>query len=333
MISQRIGATLSFYQYDGHGSVRQLTNQSGAITDTYTYDAFGNLINRTGTTANDYLYAGEQFDANLGFYYLRARYMNPSNGRFHSMDSYEGSAFEPVTLHKYLYANANPENNIDPSGNITLGEQLQTLAINYTLLTLTTLSNGVLFLSRNIDKLEYWWNWLEIGFTSAEVIRDITSQAGVIQFDVPNSSQTGGTGDRGEAIWISQLQNKGFTDIIQIQNASNHGIDVVARDPRGMIHFFEVKATTTNTAPGLSPDQRDPNTFIRDRLQQAAAAQGQWQNVDGTNVQATARRLIVELNGNAPSQASKVNVYLPAANSTTGNFFARIRLAQWMRRR
>jgi RHS repeat-associated protein len=333
LISQRIGATVSFYQYDGHGSVRQLTNQAGAITDTYTYDAFGNLINRTGTTANDYLYAGEQFDANLGFYYLRARYMNPSNGRFHSMDSYEGSAFEPVTLHKYLYANANPENNIDPSGNITLGEQLQTLAINYTLLTLTTLSNGVLFLSRNIDKLEYWWNWLEIGFTSAEVIRDITSQAGVIQFDVPNSSQTGGTGDRGEAIWIRELENKGFTDIIQIQNGSNQGIDVVARDPRGMIHFFEVKATTTNTAPGLSPDQRDPDTFIRSRLEQARNAQGQWQNVDGTNVQATATRLLNELDGNAPSQASKVSVYLPAANSTTGNFFARIRVSQWLRRR
>ena len=55
LISQRCSAltancSLSFYQYDGHGSVRQLTNGGGAVTDTYDYDAFGNLISRTGTT-------------------------------------------------------------------------------------------------------------------------------------------------------------------------------------------------------------------------------------------------------------------------------------------
>ncbi|HMG75187.1 MAG TPA: hypothetical protein VK582_16930 [Pyrinomonadaceae bacterium] len=72
-ISQRIaGGSLSFYQYDGQGSVRQVTNATGTITDGYDYDAFGNLIYHSGTTPNDYLYSGEQFDANLGFYYLRA---------------------------------------------------------------------------------------------------------------------------------------------------------------------------------------------------------------------------------------------------------------------
>src|SRR3977135_1557852 len=41
------GGRLSFYQCDGHGSVRLLTNASGAITDAYDYDAFGNLIYRS----------------------------------------------------------------------------------------------------------------------------------------------------------------------------------------------------------------------------------------------------------------------------------------------
>lgn len=133
LISQRTGANVSFYQYDGHGSVRQLTDQSGAVTDTYTYDAFGNLIARTGSTANDYLYAGEQFDANLGFYYLRARYMNPSNGRFQSMDSFEGKKNDPISLHKYIYANANPPNKIDTSGHESIGELSATLSINTTI--------------------------------------------------------------------------------------------------------------------------------------------------------------------------------------------------------
>lgn len=56
-IAQRIvGGSLSFYQYNGHGSVRQLTNASGTISDAYDYDAFGNLIYRSGTTPNDYSY-------------------------------------------------------------------------------------------------------------------------------------------------------------------------------------------------------------------------------------------------------------------------------------
>src|SRR6185295_5612139 len=59
---QRISGlwTASFYGYDGQGSVRLLTDSAGAVTDTYTYDAFGNLLARTGSTPNDYLYAGEQ---------------------------------------------------------------------------------------------------------------------------------------------------------------------------------------------------------------------------------------------------------------------------------
>jgi uncharacterized protein RhaS with RHS repeats len=51
-----------------------------AVTDTYDYDAFGNKINSTGATPNNYLYRGEQFDPDLGLYYLRARYYNPLTG-------------------------------------------------------------------------------------------------------------------------------------------------------------------------------------------------------------------------------------------------------------
>ncbi len=36
-------------------------------------------------------------------YGLHARYLNPNTGRFWTMDSYEGSTFDPLTLHKYLY--------------------------------------------------------------------------------------------------------------------------------------------------------------------------------------------------------------------------------------
>ena len=85
---------------------------------TYDYDAFGKLIHQTGTTYNNYLFAGEQFDPDLNLYYNRARYLNVSTGRFWSMDTFEGTSSDPTSLHKYLYTGANPVNRNDPSGQL-----------------------------------------------------------------------------------------------------------------------------------------------------------------------------------------------------------------------
>jgi RHS repeat-associated protein len=93
-----------------------LTDETGALTDTYAFTAFGELHTHTGTDPNAFLFAGEMLDPNSGFYYLRARWMDPGVGRFASLDSFGGLAFEPLTIHKYLYAGANPANHTDPSG-------------------------------------------------------------------------------------------------------------------------------------------------------------------------------------------------------------------------
>jgi RHS repeat-associated protein len=111
-----------YYGYDGHGSVRYLTDDQGGVTDTYDYDAFGVPVQVTGTTPNCYFYAGEQLDHDLGMYFLRARYLNQEKGRFWTMDTWEGDRQEPLSLHKYLYANADPVNGVDPSGNMTLAD-------------------------------------------------------------------------------------------------------------------------------------------------------------------------------------------------------------------
>jgi RHS repeat-associated protein len=108
--------TVSFYGYDGGGSVRSLTNAAGIVTDTYEYDAFGNSFTTSGTTPNNYLYRGEQFDPDLGLYYLRARYYNPITGGFLSRDPGSGEIMEPTTIHKYRYASGDPINRADPTG-------------------------------------------------------------------------------------------------------------------------------------------------------------------------------------------------------------------------
>ena len=108
--------TPSFYGYDGGGTVRSLTNSAGTLTDSYEYDAFGNSLNKTGSTPNNMLYQGEEWDPDLGLYYLRARYMNPLTGRFLSRDPDDGIDTDPATLHKYLYAEGDPVNLRDPNG-------------------------------------------------------------------------------------------------------------------------------------------------------------------------------------------------------------------------
>jgi RHS repeat-associated protein len=141
---QIIGGTprTSFYGYDGHGSVRFLTGQSGAITDTYDYDAFGNLLAFTGSTPNNYLFAGEEFDPALGIYYNRARFYDQRAGRFWTMDTYEGQSDDPISLHKYLYAANDPTDKVDPSGNQIGGtmEMGTAMAIMGTLMAMSMLT-------------------------------------------------------------------------------------------------------------------------------------------------------------------------------------------------
>jgi RHS repeat-associated protein len=114
--------SVHFYGYDGHGSVRFLANGSGTITDTYAYDAYGTLIASNGTTPNVYLSTGERFDPDLGLYSLGERYLKTDTGRFLTTDSFEGFQMDAHSLHKYLYAHADPVNRIDPSGHFSLAE-------------------------------------------------------------------------------------------------------------------------------------------------------------------------------------------------------------------
>jgi RHS repeat-associated protein len=112
--------TPSFYGYDGGGTVRLLTDSTGTVTDTYDYDAWGNAVNTTGSTPNVYLYRGEQYDPDLGLYYLRARYFNPLTGRFLGRDPEAARVRVPASLHKYLYGASDPVNRLDPTGRVDL---------------------------------------------------------------------------------------------------------------------------------------------------------------------------------------------------------------------
>ena len=123
LISRKDATRELWYLTDGGGSVRCLTDSTGSVTDSLVFDAFGNTVSRAGQTGDSYGFQGEQQDA-TGLYYLRARYMNPATGSFTQMDTYGGSLSDPMSLHKYLFANANPVKYRDPSGHIATKEDL-----------------------------------------------------------------------------------------------------------------------------------------------------------------------------------------------------------------
>ena len=137
------GQTASyFYLWDGHSGVRAVTSAAGAVSDTYTYDAFGNLIEHAGTTPNVYLYEGQQFDSDLDLYYNRARYLDVRTGRFWAMDTFEGDPESPLTLHKYLYTGDEPIGLSDPSGQSYL-DTIIAVAVQYSLVTQTLIGAAV----------------------------------------------------------------------------------------------------------------------------------------------------------------------------------------------
>jgi RHS repeat-associated protein len=136
LLSQKKSANLRYYLLDGQGSVRGLTDSSGTLTDSYTYDAFGNLLNGPSTPAINYLYTGQQFDVLTGLYDLRARYYNAGDGRFLSRDTYTVNFNNPIELNRYGYTADNPINSKDLSGLSTNAEQTALAKIRTTIATI-----------------------------------------------------------------------------------------------------------------------------------------------------------------------------------------------------
>jgi len=81
------------------------------VENAYAYDAFENLRGQAGELLNRILYTGQQYDQEMGQYYLRARYYNPVVGRFTQEDVYRGDG-----LNLYAYCANNPVTYYDPSG-------------------------------------------------------------------------------------------------------------------------------------------------------------------------------------------------------------------------
>jgi RHS repeat-associated protein len=99
----RSGAT-SYYEGDGldSGSVTSLSNSAGTLANTYTYDSFGKLTNSTGSTTNPFRYTAREFDSETNLYDYRARYYDPTVGRFLNEDPRYFDS--DVNFYTYVYS-------------------------------------------------------------------------------------------------------------------------------------------------------------------------------------------------------------------------------------
>ena len=136
----RQGGNDEYYHTDALGSALALSDNSGTVQTTYSYEPFGNTT-ITGVSANPFQYTGRENDG-TGLYYYRARYYSSVHQRFLSQDPFNlasmqvlpqgqpdavlGDFFvrlllkQPQQLHAYAYVQGNPLRFADPYGLLTI---------------------------------------------------------------------------------------------------------------------------------------------------------------------------------------------------------------------
>lgn len=110
-VEQVSGSTTLYYHQDQLGSTRALTDASGSVVGTYTYDPYGKPTASTGTATTALGFASQYTDAESGLIYLRNRHYDPSTAQFLTRDPAVATTREP-----YSYVAGNPLNGTDPSG-------------------------------------------------------------------------------------------------------------------------------------------------------------------------------------------------------------------------
>lgn len=112
----QVNTGTEYFLGDALGSVRQLTNTSGAITYARAYDPYGVVTTTAGTAQTSYGYTSEYNGDYNELVYLRARHYAPGMGRFLARDTWAGDANIPMSFNAWLYVDGNPINLSDPSG-------------------------------------------------------------------------------------------------------------------------------------------------------------------------------------------------------------------------
>jgi YD repeat-containing protein len=144
-----------YFLADGHGSTRALVNTSRAVVNgqVFDYNAFGDALDFTPASADTtWLFGGDGFyDPASGWTYQLARWRN--GFWFTQMDPTSGDNQDPISLHKYLYANADPINGLDPSGHDELSDDAFALADDYVIEELAGLQTVENYIGSSVSQV------------------------------------------------------------------------------------------------------------------------------------------------------------------------------------
>lgn len=178
---------------NAHGDVTNSVKADGTILNTFDYDEFGNLTVCEENQVSylqmaHFRYAGEYYDIETGNYYLKARYYNPSTGRFTQVDSFLGYSDNVLSLNRYTYCHNNPIMFVDPSGH----------AIK------TTVEHGIELAYDDSNNLEEFYKLLD-AFHYNEIYLEtfirMANQAGV-------------------PVWVNDAN---YDDVYRMSGSSNNG--------------------------------------------------------------------------------------------------------------
>jgi RHS repeat-associated protein len=110
------GGSMYYPHFNHRGDILAATDATGTRVATYQYNPWGELIGQTGTFEQPWRYSGYYYDEETSMYYLKARYYDPSLGRFLTKDTFTGFEASPQSLNQYAYTENNPITYIDPDG-------------------------------------------------------------------------------------------------------------------------------------------------------------------------------------------------------------------------
>ena len=153
-----------YYVTNIQGDVISILNSSGEAVVSYTYDAWGNILTKTGSLANSLgrsnplCYRGYVYDRETGLYYLESRYYDPEMGRFLNADS-QLNTDSLFGYNSFAYCENNPINKIDPSGHFAIEATIGALLITALVVVAAILTTYVIV--RTVEE-------------TAKIVKDIT---------------------------------------------------------------------------------------------------------------------------------------------------------------
>ncbi|MEW9699816.1 RHS repeat-associated core domain-containing protein [Paenibacillus sp. SI8] len=212
LVAREDGQGKSYYLQNGHGDVVNLMDSTGNTKlNSYQYDIWGNIVSQQENLPQPFKYSGEMMDDKVGLQYLRARWYDPSMGRFVGEDTYEGQIDNPLSLNLYTYVSNNSLKYTDPTGHFEeIDNSMAHLWNKGEKEDMIRYTDNYGKATTNSER-QYWHdqaNALRLRYADSVTRRDMSTGAETTVY----KTKTGGVGDT-KSGWVAETYVKGTASI------------------------------------------------------------------------------------------------------------------------